>query len=419
MDHFLHKNREAYCEDVPLRRIAEAVGTPAYVYSSATLERHCSQLKSVFSTSSALFCYAVKANSNLSLLRKIFKEGFGADVVSIGELERCLLAGAKPNTIVFSGVGKTDSEIERALDLDILSFNVESFFELENLNRIASHKKKQAVISLRLNPDIDAKTHPKIATGLHSTKFGIAITHLPLFLDYIRKNSKQLNLLGLACHIGSQLTDLQPITDAAQKMVGLSLSVRNQGFPIRVLNLGGGLGIRYIDENPPKLVDYAQALQTITETSGLQLILEPGRVLVGNAGILLTRVLGIKETPLKKFAVVDAAMNDLIRPSLYGSLHEICVATELSHPQKETYDIVGPICETGDFLGKDQELPQLKAQDLLFVRSCGAYASSMASNYNSRPKAAEVLVEGSQFRLIKSRQILTDLWIDELKALSD
>lgn len=415
MDYFLYKNHIAHCEDVSLQKIAEAVGTPAYVYSSATIERHCAQLKNAFQNKPAVLCYAVKANSNLGILQKIFQAGFGADVVSLGELERALLAGAKTQNIVFSGVGKSEAEIERALDVGILSFNVEAFFELENICRIAARKKKQAALSLRVNPDIDAKTHPKIATGLHSTKFGIAIDQLDAFLNFIRQHPKELKLIGLACHIGSQLTDLQPIQDAAKKMVALTHKIRAQGFTLTHLNLGGGLGIRYTDENPPGLQEYAEALEAATKDSGCQLILEPGRVIVGNAGVLLTRVLGIKNTAQKKFAIVDAAMNDLIRPSLYGSHHEIHAAHQKPELAKEVYDIVGPICETGDFLSKDEELQQISAHELLYIRSCGAYGATMASNYNSRPHAAEVMVYGAEFTIIKPRQLLSDLWRDELR----
>jgi diaminopimelate decarboxylase len=412
MDHFLYRDEEAFCEEVSLRKIAESVDTPAYVYSSSTLLRHCSQFQEAFASHPTHLCYAVKANSNLSVLKILFSKGFGADIVSQGELERALIAGVKAEHIVYSGVGKKDAEIQRALEVGILAFNVESFFELEGIARIASKLSKKAPICLRLNPHIDAKTHPKISTGLHSTKFGISIDQLAGFLNFIRQNS-QLELIGLACHIGSQLMDLVPLSQAAKEMVSLAKKVSNEGFALRYLNLGGGLGIRYTDEEAPSIPAYAEALLTHVKQTPFELILEPGRVLVGNAGVLLTRVLGLKETPQNKFLIVDAAMNDLLRPTLYEAKHAFCSVRRHEKTKLQIYNIVGPVCETGDFLGVDQELPPLKEGDLLYVRTCGAYGASMSSNYNSRPRAVEVLVEGSQFRVVRKREIFSDLWRGE------
>lgn len=414
MDHFFYRDHEAFCEELSLNEIAQALGTPAYVYSSATLSRHCAQFKDAFASHPTSFCYAIKANSNLSLLKQIFSAGFGADIVSQGELERALLAGATPDKLVYSGVGKTEPEIVRALELGILSFNIESFFELELITKIAKQLHKKAPISLRVNPDIDAKTHPKISTGMHSSKFGIALEQVDSFLEFIEKNKAHIELVGLACHIGSQLTDLLPIDEAAQEMVRLLDSVRARGFAIRYLNMGGGLGIRYTDESAPSIADYAETLLKHIRKTGIHLIVEPGRVLVGNCGVLLTSVVGLKETPEKKFIVVDAAMNDLIRPTLYGSQHEFRTVKSDPEAQVRNFDIVGPICETGDFLGLNQHLPPLKSGDLIYIRTCGAYGSVMSSNYNSRPRAVEVLVEGKTFRVIRKREQLSDLWEAEI-----
>ena len=407
MDFFSFKKGQAYCERIPLKILAKKVDTPVYVYSSAAISQQCKQFTEAFSSYPTTFCYAVKANSNLSILRQIFSAGFGADIVSQGELERAVLAGVEVKKVVYSGVGKKEGEIKRALELGILAFNVESFFELELISKTASQMKKKAAICLRLNPDIDAKTHPKIATGLHSTKFGIETKQLESFLSFIEKNAS-LELIGLACHIGSQLTDMEPIADAARKMMQLVSYVKNKGFALRYLNMGGGLGIRYVDERIPQIKEYAKVL--LNEIKGLELILEPGRILVGNAGVLLIRVEGIKESSVKKFAIVDAGMNDLLRPTLYGAVHEIDSVEESVSSKKETYDVVGPVCETGDYLGLDVLLPKLKQDDLLFVRSCGAYGFSMASRYNSRPGAAEVLVDGETFRVVRKRESFKDLW---------
>ncbi|MBI2602323.1 MAG: diaminopimelate decarboxylase [Deltaproteobacteria bacterium] len=413
MDHFVYKNDEAYCEGVPLASLASKVGTPLYVYSAATLAQHCEALKSAFASYPTSFCYAVKACSNLSILRSIFQQGLGADVVSLGELERALLAGADPRTIVFSGVGKQEHEIRRALEVGILSFNVESLFELRQIADEAKSMGLRASLSLRINPDVDARTASQVTTGLYSTKFGIPEADIAQCLNVLQEKPGVLSLVGLSCHIGSQLTELSPLITAAQKMRDLAETLRSSGFPIKMLNMGGGLGIRYTNETPPSLVDYARSLIGVLQSSRIPLVIEPGRVLVGNTGVLLTRVIGTKTTPTKNFVIVDAAMNDLSRPSVYGSMHEPYAVRRLLGMDL-LCDIVGPICETTDFLRKDFYMPLPKGGDLLYFRTCGAYVASMASNYNSRPRAAEVLVEGDGFRVIRRRESLEQLWREEL-----
>lgn len=419
MDHFHYVNGIATCEEVPLPRIAEAVGTPAYIYSAATLRRHCRRFAQAFSRYDALPCFAVKANSNLSVLAEIFASGFGADIVSVGELERALLSGAKPKEIVFSGVGKREDEIRRGLEAGILSFNVESEAELSLVARIAAERSDVAPVSLRVNPNIDAKTNPKIATGLHSTKFGIPEDVALQLIDKVGA-SPALKLVGLACHIGSQITDLTPLKEAAQRMVGLAQGAQQRGHELKLINMGGGLGIRYRSETPPELEDYAETLIREVKPTGLRLLVEPGRVVAGNSGILLSRVLGLKQTPAKTFVVCDAAMNDLTRPTLYDSYHEILPVREAAAPDESASpvcDYVGPICETGDILGQDRPCPTLEAGEFIYVRGCGAYAAAMASQYNSRPRAPEVLVDGDEFFVIRPRETLESLWAGEKAAL--
>lgn len=417
MDHFQYRDRVYFCEDVSLPELAKSVGTPAYVYSRATLEMHCRNLKAAFASYPTLPCFAVKANSNLSVLNAIFSEGYGADLVSLGELERALLAGAKPNTIVFSGVGKRPDEVERGLEVGILSFNVESDYELDLLSETAKRRGGKAPVSLRVNPNIDAKTNEKIATGLYTTKFGLPENELPALLERIRKDP-HLELVGVGCHIGSQITEIGPIHDAAKRMVEIAAGIKEAGHPIKLVNMGGGLGIRYDDEVPPTIETYAKTLIDAVRPTGLKLVIEPGRVLVGNVGIVLTRVIGVKKTPARHFVVLDAAMNDLIRPSMYEAFHAI---EPVAQPGKDAKvaecDFVGPICETGDYLGKNRNVPVPKAGDLYAIRGAGAYGSSMASQYNSRPRAPEVLVSGKDFRVVKPRETLTDLWDTELAAL--
>lgn len=417
MNHFERRGDHYYCEGVPLAKLADAVGTPAYIYSRATLERHARRLRDAFAEYPTLACFAVKANSNLSLLNMIFNEGYGADLVSMGELERALKAGVKPDTIVFSGVGKRLDEIQRALQVGILSFNVESAYELETISSAARALNKVAPICLRVNPNIDAKTNEKIATGLYSTKFGLPETELSELLTRIR-GDKHLSMVGMACHIGSQIVELSPLREAAQRMAEISRGLQAQGLPLKLLNMGGGLGIRYRDETPPSLEDYAKTLLEAVRPTGLKLVIEPGRVLIGNVGVLLTRVQGVKRTSVRHFVVLDAAMNDLVRPSLYEAYHEIePVRAPGTTAVNVTCDFVGPICETGDYLGKNREVPLPSAGDLFLIRGAGAYGSSMASQYNSRPRAPEVLVDGDSFRVIRPREDLSSLWTSEIPAL--
>lgn len=416
MDDFNLLNEAYACEGVPLKKLAETVGTPAYIYSEATLRRHCRRFIHAFSRYPTLACFAVKASSNLSILKTIFSEGFGADLVSQGELERSLKAGVEPQCAVFSGVGKLDSELMAALSAGILMFNVESPDELERLAATAKTLRKTAKIALRINPNIDAKTNEKIATGLYSTKFGLPEGDLPELLSKLSQDP-HLELTALACHIGSQITDISPLKQAAGRMADLAKSVLALGHKLEFLNMGGGLGIRYQQEQPPTLEAYADALIDCVEKVGLKLIVEPGRVLVGNTAVLLTRVVSVKRTPERHFAVVDAAMNDLIRPTLYGSFHEI-LPVEPRTGSLVTCDFVGPICETGDFLGKERKTAAPAVGDLYFVRSAGAYAASMASQYNSRPRAPEVLVHGKQWRIIRPRETHASLWDSEVDALT-
>jgi len=415
VDYFEYKNGELYCEDAKLSLLADKYGTPSYIYSQSTLLRHCRRLLQAFSNYPTTACFAVKANSNHTVLKTLFDEGFGADLVSEGELQRSLSAGVEPNKIVFSGVGKLDTEILMALDANILSFNVESDFELQSIARLAAVRNKVARISLRINPNIDAKTNEKIATGLYSTKFGIPETELQKHLEVIR-NSPFLQLIGVACHIGSQITDLAPLREAALRMATIAKEVRAAGFPLEIIDMGGGLGIKYSNEDTPELEEYASTLIDAIKPTGLKLVIEPGRVLVGNIGVLLTQVIGVKKTLEKNFIIVDAAMNDLIRPTLYGSYHDIVPVIKSSETSAtELCDFVGPICETGDFLGRDRNCEIPKANDLFAIRGCGAYAAVMSGNYNSRAMAPEILVEGSKERVIRRRQLLAEIWQYEIQ----
>lgn len=413
MNHFGLRDSEVYCEGVGLRVIADAVGTPTYVYSRAALRAQLQGFHEAFSAYPSLICYAVKANGNLSLLRDIFASGCGADLVSIGELERVSLAGCASNKIVFSGVGKTEVEIAAALDKGILAFNVESEFELDMIEAVAQAKGQRANLALRINPDIDSKSHPKIATGLYGAKFGIPEPEAVRLAARI-KGHKNLALIGLACHIGSQIVDLSPIRAAAERMADLSKTLLGQGHALRHCDMGGGLGIRYLDENPPLLRDYAATLIAAIKPTGLSLVIEPGRSLVGNAGVLLVKVIGLKRTPRKTFVVVDGAMNDLIRPSLYEAYHDIAPVSILAEGPRLTADVVGPICESGDYLGLDREMCEPPVGSLFYVKSAGAYGMAMASQYNSRPRAAEILVDGDRYRVIRRRETPEDLWRHEL-----
>lgn len=420
MDFFNYRQGEAFCEDVALDHIAKEVGTPCYVYSLATLRRHALRLQEAFASYPTLPCFAVKANGNLSVLREIFSMGYGADIVSLGELERALRAGVRPDWVVYSGVGKRRDEIEAALAQNIFSFNVESVSELEEIAAIASHQKKQARVTLRVNPNIDAKTNPKITTGLFSTKFGLVEEAAQALATRIR-SLPSVRLVGVGCHIGSQILEVEPLAEAAKILAAFAQRLMAQGHPLECIDMGGGLGIRYRTEDPPEPERYAKAIIEAVRPTGLKLLIEPGRVLVGNIGVLLTRVIATKETPEKAFLIVDGAMNDLIRPSMYDSYHEIRAVHEKGEgAQRKLMDVVGPICETGDFFGKDRQLPvDLKAGDLVYLRSAGAYAAAMASNYNSRPRAPEILVDGAKFRIVRRRESLEDLWRHEEMTWSE
>jgi diaminopimelate decarboxylase len=408
VNHFQYQAGELRAEDVPLEKIAAEVGTPCYVYSSATLRRHYRVFDEAFAAVPHLVCYSVKANSNLAVLRVFAREGCGFDIVSGGELHRARRAGADPRRIVFSGIGKTREEMAYALREGILAFNVESAGELDLLDQVAAEVGRTAPVSLRVNPDVDPKTHPYISTGMKKSKFGIDIRLAAEQYDRAR-SLPHLEVVGVDCHIGSQLTDVSPFCDALGRVRGLILELRARGFDIRYLDFGGGLGITYEDEEPPTPKDYADALlRDGIEKLGLQLLLEPGRVLVGNAGILLTRVLYLKDTDTKKFVIVDGAMNDLIRPSLYGAYQRIDPVRQTDRPSA-VVDVVGPVCESGDFFAKDRELQAVLPGELLAVRSAGAYGFVMASNYNTRPRAAEVLVEGSTYHVVRARETLDDL----------
>ncbi|MCF9125726.1 diaminopimelate decarboxylase [Vibrio parahaemolyticus] len=409
MDYFNYQDDgQLWAEDVPLQALAEQYGTPLYVYSRATLERHWKAFDSAVGQHPHLVCYAVKANSNLGVLNALARLGSGFDIVSGGELERVIAAGGDAKKVVFSGVGKTPAEMKRALELGIKCFNVESEPELERLNKVAGELGVIAPISLRINPDVDAKTHPYISTGLRDNKFGIAFDRAPEVYQFAQ-SLPNLNVQGIDCHIGSQLTSIDPFIDATDRLLALIDDLKAQGINIRHLDVGGGLGVVYRDELPPQPSDYAKALLGRLENhQDLELIFEPGRAIAANAGILLTRVEFLKHTEHKNFAIIDAAMNDLMRPALYQAWQDIVpVSPRNSEPQ--TYDLVGPICETGDFLGKDRALV-LQEGDLLAVRSAGAYGFVMSSNYNTRTRAAEVMVDGNQSHLVRQREELTSLW---------
>jgi diaminopimelate decarboxylase len=411
VDHFEHRNGILYGEDVALSDIAKTYGTPSYVYSRATLERHWHAFDDAVSAHKHLICYAVKANSNIGVLSVLAKLGSGFDIVSGGELSRVLAAGGDPKKVVFSGVGKTEAEIRFALETGIKCFNVESIPELERIQSVALSMNVKAPISLRINPDVDAKTHPYISTGLKANKFGIA--HEDALATY-QKASKMshLEITGMDCHIGSQLTDLSPFVDALQRLLELIDVLAEHDIHIDHLDVGGGLGVKYNDENPPHPKEYASAMgEKMRGREHLTLILEPGRAIAANAGVLLTKVEFLKQGQEKNFAIVDAAMNDLIRPALYSAWQKI-EEVEMRDGAKEQYDVVGPVCETGDFLGKDRELC-IEPGDLLAVRSAGAYGFVMASNYNSRCRPAELMVDGKNIHEVRKREQLSDLWKDE------
>ncbi|WP_447978682.1 diaminopimelate decarboxylase [Candidatus Nitrospira bockiana] len=408
MHDFAYRDGELYCEDVPLSRVAKEVGTPCYVYSHHTLIQHFRAFDGAFQDVPHIVAFAMKANSNLAILRLMAKEGSGADIVSGGELYRALRAGMAPAKIVFAGVGKSREEIRQALDADILMFNVESSAELQAINDVAAEAKKRARVALRINPDIDPKTHPYISTGLKKSKFGISAERA---LDEFKLAAAlgHIDVVGVHAHIGSQLTDVTPFVDSLKKVLALVETLKAHGANIRYLNIGGGLGITYSDETPPPPKELAKAVSPLLRDLKCVLIMEPGRVIVGNAGILVTRVLYTKAGEAKDFVIVDAAMNDLIRPSLYGAYHEIKPVRQAPTAAIQTVDVVGPVCESGDFLAKDRAMSEARPGDLLAVMSAGAYGFVMSSNYNSRPRIPEVLVRESEVHVIRAREDYADL----------
>ncbi|OGT91944.1 MAG: diaminopimelate decarboxylase [Gammaproteobacteria bacterium RIFOXYA12_FULL_61_12] len=408
MDHFNYQGDELFVEDVPLREIAAHFGTPCYVYSRATLERHWHAFNRAFGDHPHLICYAVKANSNIAVLNVLARLGSGFDIVSAGELERVLVAGGDPAKIVFSGVGKRSDELRRALEVGIRCFNVESEAELERLNQVAAELGQKAPVSLRVNPDVDAQTHAYISTGLKENKFGIDI-HRSLSVYRHALELPYIEIRGVDCHIGSQLTGLAPFTDALERVLNLVEQLQREGIAIQHLDLGGGLGVRYIDEAPPEPSDYASRLIDRLMHLPYEILVEPGRAIAGNAGILLTRVEYLKSSEHKHFAIVDAAMNDLLRPALYQATQGIVPVLRHSQGIEAVYDVVGPVCETGDFLGKGRRL-NLRQADLLAVRTSGAYGFVMSSNYNSRPRVAEVMVDGDQYHLVRRRETIQELF---------
>lgn len=407
MHHFHYRRGELYCEQVPIRRIAAAIGTPAYIYSYATFTRHYDVFDQAFAGLPHLICFAMKANSNLAILRTIVERGGGVDIVTGGELFRALTACVPPERIVFSGVGKSDAEIEYALKNRILMFNVESAAELAAIEAVAGRLRQRAPIAIRVNPNIDPKTHPYISTGLKQSKFGVERREATRLYQKARR-SRSLQVKGVSCHIGSQITELKPFVEAVTRMAAFTETLQKQGYPIECLDIGGGLGIPYKDETPPEPKAYGRALTEPLRKLKVTILLEPGRVIAGNAGIFVTRVLYQKAQGRKKFAVVDGAMNDLLRPALYGSYHEIWPVRKKTG-RKTKVDVVGPICESGDFLAKDRPLPALRRGDLIVCLSAGAYGFTMASQYNSRPRAAEILVSGKEFYIVRQREEYKDL----------
>lgn len=409
MQDFSYRNDELYCEDVALSRIAKEVGSPCYVYSHASLLRQYRAYDRAFEGLPHLIAFAMKSNSNLAILRAMAREGSGVDIVSGGELFRALRAGIPAQKMVFAGVGKGAEEIREALKADILMFNVESSAELHAINSVAAEMGVRARVALRINPDIDPKTHPYISTGLKKSKFGIAADRAVEEFRLAR-SLPDIEVVGVHKHIGSQLTEVTPFVEALKKILALVQDVRADGADIRYINIGGGLGITYSDETPPKPHDLATAIAPFVRDLKVTLIMEPGRNLVGNAGVLITRVLYEKQGEAKRFVIVDAAMNDLIRPSLYGAYHEIRpLRQQFVGGQRHNVDVVGPVCESGDFLAKDRDLPHVPAGELLAVMSAGAYGFVMSSNYNSRPRVPEVLVDGGSLHVIRARETYEDL----------
>ena len=410
MDHFTLRHGVLHCEDVPLDSLAEAVGTPAYVYSRATLTRHYRAFTSALEGVPHRVCFAVKANSSLAVLDVLARLGAGFDIVSGGELERVLRAGGAPEGIVFSGVGKTAAEMRRALQVGIHGFNIESGPELVLLNRVAGEMGLRAPVSIRVNPDVDARTHPYIATGLRENKFGVDVD-AAMELYRMAAGMDHVAIRGVGFHIGSQLTSLTPFTDALTRVLALVDQLAGEGIALEHIDVGGGLGVRYRDEAPPQPAEYAAAIREVLAGRRLKVMLEPGRAIAANAGVFLTRVQFLKHTEHKDFAIVDGAMNDLIRPALYGAWQEI-VPVQPRFGLERVYDVVGPVCETGDFLGRERELT-LAEGDLLAVRSAGAYGYVMAGNYNSRPRPPEVMVDGERFQIVNRREQVDHLMMRE------
>lgn len=407
--HYFHfaESGELYCEEVKIKDIAEKFKTPLYIYSTRTILEHYKKLHEAFSNVKHLICYSLKANSNLSICNILAKCGGGADVVSGGEIYKAIKAGINPNRIVYAGVGKTEYEIEYALKLGILMFNVESLPEAYLIHNIAKRLKKKARVAIRVNPDIDPLTHSYITTGRSENKFGVNIMYAKEYFLEVKK-LKNLEITGIHIHIGSQITKLSPYVQAIKKAIKLLEELKQLGIKIAKLDIGGGLGIIYNEEKPSSAKDFADLILPLVKKTNCEIILEPGRFIVGNAGILVTKVLYLKETNDKKFVIVDAGMNDLIRPSLYGAYHQI-VPVNKNNKEEITADIVGPICESGDFFAMDRRVHKVNSGDLLAIMSAGAYGFSMSSNYNARPKPAEVIVKGKEFFLARKRETYSDL----------
>ena len=409
MDFFQYKNNQLMAENLPVKQLAEQFGTPLYIYSKATLERHWHAFDNAFGEHPHLVCFAVKSNPNIAILNVMAKLGSGFDIVSQGELERVLAAGGDAAKVVFSGVAKSHQEIARALEVNIRCFNVESEAELLRINQIAGEMGKIAPISLRVNPDVDAHTHPYISTGLKENKFGVSVEQAREVYK-LAATLPNIRIVGMDCHIGSQLTELQPFLDAVDRLIVLMEQLKQDGIHLKHLDLGGGLGVTYTDETPPHPTEYAKALwEKLSAFSELEIIVEPGRAITANAGILVTKVEYLKSNESRNFAIVDAGMNDMIRPALYQAYMNILEIDRTLVREEKMYDVVGPICETSDFLGKQRKLA-IAEGDYLAQRSAGAYGASMSSNYNSRPRTAEVMVDGDKAYLIRRREALNELW---------
>jgi len=407
MHDFTFKNNELYCEGIRVRRIAKDVGTPFYLYSYKTLVDHLKKIQRAFAKIDPIICFAMKSNDNLSVIKSLVDQGAGCDIVSGGELQKAVIAKADPEKIVYASVGKTEEEILYALKVGILLFNVESVSEIEAINRIARKYKRKAPIAIRINPNVEAATHEAITTGTLKNKFGIDLTTAR---DLLRKRKKYrfVQIKGLHMHIGSQIVKREPFINAIKKVISFVEELRSDGIHLEYLNIGGGLGIIYKDEKPQTAKDFAEAVVPYLEKTALKIIMEPGRFITGNAGILVTKVLYTKDNGFKKFLIVDAGMNDLIRPALYKSYHEI-VPVVANPSRKMTFDVVGPICESDDFLGKERKLPAMKKGELLAVMSAGAYGFTMSSNYNARRRVPEVMVKGRQYNVIREREKFQDL----------